>query len=115
MSAPANLGARSGDGTAQPLVRAGASLPANARIVFSTSRPGQDQLLLDLVEDDERLVARASFALPRGLPANCWIPIYFTVDADLRIQAEARENLRRINIAAVFDASERAAAHYTTP
>jgi len=112
MSAPATLFARSGDGTSKPIVRAGAGLPASGKIVFSTSRAGQDSIAIELVEDADALVATARFELPRGLPANCWIPIEVTVGADLRVTAEARENLRRIRVDAEFDASGREAAHY---
>lgn len=114
MQAPANLVARSGDGTEKQLVAQGAPLPASAKIVFGTSRAGQDALELDLLEDGERLVARARFALPRGLPANCWIPIEIRIGADLTVRAEARENLRRISVTPDMDVSARAAEHYTT-
>lgn len=114
MTAPASLIARSGDGTTQALISEGASLPASNKIVFATSRPGQDAIAIDLLEGEElRLVSRARFVLPRGLPANCWIPVEVRVDADLRVRAEARENLRRISVDAEFDASEATAEHYT--
>jgi hypothetical protein len=117
VSAPAGLLARSGDGTSQALVKAGASLPAAAKIVFGTSKPGQDALVLDLLEDPgvgeaPRLVAQARFALPRGLPANTWVPIEVQVGADLRVRAEARENLRRIRVSAAWDESQRSALHF---
>lgn len=105
MSAPAALLARGPDGTEQVLVRPGASLPASARVVLATARPGQDALELDLLEGEGSgavLVARARFVLPRGLPANAWIPVEVAVGADLRVRAEARENLRRVRAAAEF-------------
>lgn len=105
MTAPASLVARGPDGTSQVLVRAGAPLPAAGRVVLATARPGQDALEIDLLEgegEDARLVARARFALPRGLPANAWIPVEVSVGADLRVRAEARENLRRVRAAAAF-------------
>ncbi len=111
MQAPASLSAQSGDGTQQVIVAAGAALPARARLVFGTSRPGQDAIALELREG-ERRVATATFALPRGLPANCWIPVEVSVGADLRVRAEARENLRRIRVDAVFDASGAEAEHF---
>ncbi len=111
MPAPAPLTAKSSDGTTQQVVAAGASLPAQARLVFATSRPGQEQIALELLEGDRR-VAVATFALPRGLPANCWIPVEIGVSADLRVRAEARENLRRIRVDATFDAEGAAAEHY---
>lgn len=116
MTAPADLVAKSGDGTSQALVKAGAPLPAQAKLVFGTSRPGQDAIVLDLLEDAgdgaPLLVATARFALPRGLPANTWVPIEVQVGADLGVRAEARENLRRIRVSAAFDASQRAARHF---
>jgi len=111
MNAPATLRARSGDGTERDIVAAGAALPASARVVFATSRPGQDAIVLELLEEDRR-VAVATFALPRGLPANCWIPVEVRVGADLRVQAEARENLRRVRVDAAFDAEGARAEHY---
>lgn len=105
MSAPATLTARGPDGTSQVLVRAGTPLPAAAKIVLATARAGQDALEVDLVEGEgatERVLARARFDLPRGLPANAWIPVEVTVGADLRVRAEARENLRRVRAAAKF-------------
>lgn len=105
MSAPAALIARGPDGTEQVLVRAGAALPASGRVVLATSRPGQDALEVDLLEGEGAAavaVARARFTLPRGLPANAWIPVEVSVGADLRVRAEARENLRRLRAAAEF-------------
>ncbi|MCO5166759.1 MAG: hypothetical protein M9894_10385 [Planctomycetes bacterium] len=105
MSAPAALVARGPDGTEQVLVRPGGALPASARIVLATARPGQEALEVDLLEGEgeaARLVARARFALPRGLPANAWIPVEVQVGADLRVRAEARENLRRVRAPAAF-------------
>lgn len=112
MNAPTSLRARSGDGTERDVVSAGAALPASARVVFATSRPGQDAIVLELLEDD-RKVATATFALPRGLPANCWIPVEVRVGADLCVRAEARENLRRVRVDAAFDTSDATAEHYT--
>ncbi|MBX3470832.1 MAG: hypothetical protein KF878_28530 [Planctomycetes bacterium] len=105
MTAPAALVARGPDGTEQVLVRAGGGLPAAARIVLATSRAGQDALEVDLLEGEgeaARLVARARFTLPRGLPANAWIPVEVSVGPDLRVRAEARENLRRVRAPAAF-------------
>ena len=101
-SAASSLVARSGDGTEQTLVSSGAPLPARAKIVFGTSRAGQDALELELLEDGERRLAVAHFALPRGLPANCWIPIEVSISADGVVRAEARENLRRVRVDARF-------------
>lgn len=85
---------------------------------MATTRVGQEQVELELVEEDEgapaRLVARARFALPRGLPGNTWIPIELQVGADLRVRAEAREQLRRLRVPAAFDAAAREALHFTT-
>lgn len=105
MSAPAALLARGPDGTEQVLLRPGAAVPATARVVLATSRPGQDALEVDLLEGEGESavqVARARFALPRGLPANAWIPVEVSVSADLRVRAEARENLRRVRAPAEF-------------
>ena len=105
MSAPAALMARGPDGTVQVLVRPGAALPANARLVLATARAGQDALEVDLLEGEGEgavVVARARFVLPRGLPANAWIPVEVTVGPDLRVRAEARENLRRVRAPAAF-------------
>ncbi|MBL4849169.1 MAG: hypothetical protein JKY65_26895 [Planctomycetes bacterium] len=102
MEAPVDLFALSGDGKSQLVARAGASLPCEVRLVFATSQAGQTELALDLAEG-ERTFARARFELPRGLPANCWIPVYVRVESDLRVSAEARENLRRIRIEGVFE------------
>ena len=110
--APVTLSARSSDGTSKDLVAAGASLPASARIVFATTRAGQDAIEIELLEDGDKRVASARFVLPRGLPANCWIPIEVTVGADLTIRAEAHENLRRLRVDAEFDTEGRTAAHY---
>jgi len=109
--APATLTARSGD-AAEPVVKRGAPLPAAGRIVGATTRAGQDALEVDLLEDGERLVARARFDLPRGLPPNCWIPVEVRVDADLSVRAEARENLRRIRVTAELDAGGATAEHF---
>ncbi|MGE0713480.1 MAG: hypothetical protein AB7N76_36390 [Planctomycetota bacterium] len=111
-SAETNLSARSGDGTEQVLVSAGAPLPARAKIVFGTSRAGQESLELELLADGERL-ALARFALPRGLPANCWIPIEVSVSADGRVRAEARENLRRVRVDARFEPEGASARGYS--
>jgi hypothetical protein len=105
VSAPAALVARGPDGTEQVLVRPGAPLPASARLVLATARPGQDALEVDLLEGEGEgavAIARARFVLPRGLPANAWIPVEVTVGPDLRVRAEARENLRRVRAAASF-------------
>ena len=107
MESPARLSARSSDGTEQVLIATGTALPASTKIMFATTRGGQE-----LVEDGERQVGTARFALPRGLPANCWIPIFVSVGADLRVQAEARENLRRLRIDAEFDVEGRTAQQF---
>ena len=112
MSAPASLIARSGDGKEKVLVSEGASLPATNKLVFGTSRPGQDAIELELLEGGSARVAKARFELPRGLPANTWIPIEFRVTAEGVVRAEARENLRRIRVDASWDASDAAAEHY---
>lgn len=103
-AAPAQLFARGPDGTTQALVKAGAPLPAQGKVVLATQRAGQDALELELVEGEGEgtLVARARFALPRGLPANAWIPVEVSVSPDLRVRAEARENVRRLRVAATF-------------
>ncbi len=113
MQAPAALSAKSGDGTSQKLVEAGASLPSTTRSVFATSRAGQDRIDLELHEDPGLLIGRLSFPLPRGLPANCWIPVFVTVGADLCVRAEARENLRRLRVDGEADATDAAAQHYS--
>lgn len=105
MSAPASLFARGPDGTEQVVVPAGAALPAGGRVVLATARPGQEVLELDLLEGQGPtavLVGRARFSLPRGLPANAWIPVDVSVGADLRVSAEARENLRRVRAQGQF-------------
>ncbi len=113
MESPASLTARSSDGTEQVLISAGTAVPAETKIMFATTRGGQDAIEIELLEDGERRLANARFKLPRGLPANCWIPIFVSVNADLRVQAEARENLRRLRIDADFDAEGQAAQHFT--
>ena len=112
MSAPASLLARSGDGTEKTLVSAGSSLPTSGKIVFGTSQAGQAAIELELLEDGERRVALARFELPRGLPANTWIPIEFRVSAEGVVRAEARENLRRLRVDAQWDSSEASAEHF---
>lgn len=113
MSAPVDLIAVSGDGKQKVLVAAGSPLPARGELMFGTSKPGQAELLLELREGPEaRLVARAKFELPRGLPANCWLPVEVRLSADLKVQAEARENLRRLRIDARFDVEGADAEHY---
>jgi hypothetical protein len=112
MESPARLSARSSDGTEQVLIATGTALPASTKIMFATTRGGQDSIEIELVEDGERQVGTARFALPRGLPANCWIPIFVSVGADLRVQAEARENLRRLRIDAEFDVEGRTAQQF---
>lgn len=113
MDSPAHLSARSSDGTEQVLVSAGTPLPASSKIMFATTRGGQDAIEVELLEDGERRLASARFALPRGLPANCWIPIFVSVGADLRVRAEARENLRRLRVDAEFDVDGQAAEHFS--
>ncbi len=112
MEAPATLSARSSDGTQQVLVELGTSLPAATKIMFATTRGGQDAIAIDLIESSSLLVATASFPLPRGLPANCWIPVHISIGADLRVSAEARENLRRLRVDAEFSGTP-AAEHYS--
>lgn len=117
MSAPAALHVRGPDGTSHTIVQAGGPLPASGRVVTATTRAGQDALELELVEEGAeggpKRVAMARFALPRGLPANTWIPVEVQVSAELRVRAEAREQLRRIRVAGVFDASGRTASHFS--
>lgn len=110
MQAPVELVARTGDGKRQVVARAGASLPCETRLVFATSQAGQTTLELELLEG-EASFARARFELPRGLPANCWIPVFVSLSAKLRVSAEARENLRRIRIDAAFETTGEA-EHY---
>ena len=112
MHAPAALSAKSGDGTSQKLVEVGATLPSTTRLVFATSRAGQDRIELELHEEPGLLIGRFSFPLPRGLPANCWIPVFVTVGVDLRVRAEARENLRRLRVEGEGDATNATAKHY---
>lgn len=100
MDAPSDLSAHSGDGNSQMIVRAGSGLPTEVRLVFATERAGQTELSLRLAEASNEPFAELRFELPRGLPANCWIPVFVAVSADLRVSAEARENLRRIRIEA---------------
>lgn len=117
MSAPAALLVRGPDGTATAIVQQGGPLPASGRVVTALTRAGQDALELELVEEQDgatKRVAMARFALPRGLPANTWIPVEVSVGADLRVRAEAREQLRRLRVPAVFDAGARTAEHFTT-
>jgi len=102
VQAPVDLVAQTGDGKRQVVAQAGASLPCETRLMFATSQAGQSSLELELVEG-EASFARARFELPRGLPANCWIPVFVSVGPDLRVAAEARENLRRIRIDAAFE------------
>jgi hypothetical protein len=112
MDAPASLSLRSGDGTTQRVVERGAALPARGKVVFATSRAGQASIELELLEDDELRVASAAFELPRGLPANCWIPVFVEVGPSLRVRAQARENLRRVRVDARFDPAGATARHY---
>jgi len=112
MAAPASLIARSGEGKTQTIVAAGAPLPASGKVVIATERAGQDALELELLEG-EALFARVRFPLPRGLPANCWIPVEIAVGPDLRVRAEASENLRRLRVAGEFDTTAGAAEHYS--
>lgn len=103
MHAPAALALRAGE-TLHTVLAAGATLPAARRVVCATQRPGQRELVLELLEGEAlRPIARARFALPPGLPANCWLPVEVQVDPDLRVRASARENLRRISVEAVFE------------
>ena len=113
MQAPAALSAKTGDGKDQKLVESGGALPTTTRMVFATSRAGQDRIDLVLHEAPDLLVGKLSFELPRGLPANCWIPVFVTVGADLRVRGEARENLRRLRIDGEADATDAVAQHYT--
>lgn len=101
MDAPTALVAKSGEGKQQTLVAAGAPLPAAGRVVVATERAGQDALELELLAGDAPF-ARVRFPLPRGLPANCWIPVEVSVGPDLRVRAEASENLRRLRVAGEF-------------
>jgi molecular chaperone DnaK (HSP70) len=113
VNAPATLRARSSDGTCQELISEGAPLPASARIVFATTRAGQDAIEIELLEGGDKRIAGARFTLPRGLPPNCWIPIEVSIGLDLVVRAEARENLRRIRIDAEFDAEGGVASYYS--
>jgi hypothetical protein len=105
-TAPASLIARSGEGEAQVVIAAGAALPAAGRVVCATTRGGQDALVLAFSEGEAgpgeaaHPLGLARFPLPRGLPANCWIPVEIHVDEALSLRAEARENLRRLRIPA---------------
>ena len=108
-----DLRARSSDGTTRTVIPAGAALPASARIVFATTRAAQDEVEIELIEGVDRLVAKARFTLPRGLPPNTWIPIEIGVDKNGRIRAEARENLRRIRVDAKFDTDSAEAGFYS--
>jgi hypothetical protein len=113
MESPAKLTARSSDGTEEILVALGAFLPSSSKIMFATTRAGQDAIEVELLEDGERRVANARFPLPRGLPANCWIPIFVSVSADFRVRAEARENLRRLRVDAEFDVDGQISKKFT--
>lgn len=115
--APATLSAHAPDGRFAPVIRAGAVLPASARLVFATMRPGQRTLRFSLHEgedgpDDAPLVAHVEAALPPGLPANCWLQVQVSVDASLGVAVRVRENLRRIDEPAQLEASEATARHY---
>jgi hypothetical protein len=112
MDSPASLSARSSDGTEQVLVALGTALPASSKIMFATTRAGQDVIEVELLEDGEHRLANARFPLPRGLPANCWIPIFVSVGIDLLVRAEARENLRRLRVDAEFDTDGQAAKSF---
>ena len=107
MQAPVELIAQTGDGKRQVVAQAGASLPCETRLMFATSQAGQSTLELELLEGEQSF-ARARFELPRGLPANCWIPVFVSLSANLRVAAEARENLRRIRIDAAFETTGQA-------
>lgn len=111
MNAPYALWARSPDGTRNKVVGEGASLPARGKVMYATSRAGQREAVVHFLEE-ERMVAAAHFELPPGLPPNTWLAIQVEVGADLRIRAEARENLRRIQVEAELDDSEREAEEY---
>lgn len=112
MSAPLDLVLRAGEAS-HVVVAAGAALPARGRVVCATQRAGQRELLLELLEGPERrLIARARFALPPGLPANCWIPVEVALGEDLRVRAHARENLRRISVEGALDAEGASATRY---
>ncbi len=96
-TAPCGLKIRHGE-REQEVVREGDRLPAQARIVMATQRPGQKAIDFDMIEDDGSLLAATVLKLPPGLPANCWIPVFFAVSAEGMVRVEARENLRRLNI-----------------
>lgn len=111
MEAPSDLRAQCGDGQSQVVVRGGGSLPSETRLMFATERAGQSELSLKLAEGEAEPFAELRFELPRGLPANCWIPVFVSVGADLKVRAEARENLRRLRIEGAAEVLGEA-AHY---
>ncbi len=112
-TAPAALRVRNGDNI-QDVVREGGNLPASSKIVMATQKAGQASITFDLLEGPAALIAHTTLELPRGLPANCWIPVFFRVSAEGRVQVEAKENLRRLQIDGKFDTAGAAASFYTT-
>ena len=105
MTAPASLSLLHGD-QRHPLIQAGGSLPAEVRVVLGTTQAGQRELAFDLVEGEDQKVALLRFELPPGLPANTWIPVFFSLSESARVSAEARENLRRLRVPGRFTPSE---------
>jgi molecular chaperone DnaK (HSP70) len=105
---PASLSILGQDGNFQTLLKKGAQTPAQARAVFATQKAGQRELGLKLYEGEgsaaqAKLVGTVSVELPAGLPPNTWLAVFFTIQQDLSIAVNIKENLRRINIDAEID------------
>jgi hypothetical protein len=80
----ATLSIEGPDGQRLVLFKKGAA-PGTARAVFATQRGGERTLSFKLVEGEAggaRLVGTLAAALPPGLPANTWLAVFVTVEAD---------------------------------
>jgi molecular chaperone DnaK (HSP70) len=105
---PVTLTIEAPSGQAHPLVKKGATLPQEARSIFATQKAGERELALRLYEGEgksRKLVGDVRAELPPGLPPNTWMQVYVSVQKDLSIAVEVKENLRRLRIEGEVDLS----------